>query len=305
MGNRALDVNSKTVDGYFADNAMTVRGSNWLWAVTALFGFVTLVFVAHSFTKPRRDRMFHYLVALITFVAAISYFTMASNLGWASIDVQFRRNNSKVGGATRQIFYVRYIDWFVTTPLLLMCVFLTAAMPWPTILMVLLLDEIMVICGLVGALVESSYKWGYFVFGLAATVGVAYHLLFVGRKHSVPLGKDVSRAYTFGAVWLVFLWLLYPICWGLAEGGNVISVDSEHIFYGILDILAKAVFGAVHIFNHRRISPAHLGLHIRDYDVLPNTHEKHGAGGLTGSHNGVHDGVTGTSTHQPVTTTAV
>jgi bacteriorhodopsin len=111
MVNRALDVNSKTVDGYTADIAMTVRGSNWLWAVTALMAFSTIVFYAHSFTKPRSDRIFHYITASVTFVAAIAYFSMASNLGWASVNVQYIRSNPKVSGLTRQIFYVRYIDW--------------------------------------------------------------------------------------------------------------------------------------------------------------------------------------------------
>ena len=42
---------------------------------------------------------------------------------------------------------------------------LTAGMPWVTILYVILIDWIMIITGLIGALVSSSYKWGYFAFG--------------------------------------------------------------------------------------------------------------------------------------------
>ena len=48
----------------------------------------------------------------------------------------------------------------VTTPLLLLDLLLTAALPWPTILYTLLIDEIMIITGLIGALVASSYKVG-------------------------------------------------------------------------------------------------------------------------------------------------
>ena len=65
--------------------------------------------------------------------------------------------------------------------------------------------------------------------------------------------------------------MLYPIAWGVCEGGNVISPDSEAIFYGILDLIAKPVFGALLLFGHRNIDPARLGLRIRDVDerVLP------------------------------------
>lgn len=39
-----------------------------------------------------------------------------------------------------------------------MDILLTAGLPWPTILYTILIDEIMIITGLVGALVASSYK---------------------------------------------------------------------------------------------------------------------------------------------------
>jgi bacteriorhodopsin len=51
----------------------------------------------------------------------------------------------------------------------------------------------------------------------------------------------------------MFLWLLYPIAWGVSEGGNVISPLKEMIFYGILDILAKPVFCFYHAWQISRI----------------------------------------------------
>jgi bacteriorhodopsin len=116
------------------------------------------------------DRRLTYLfpvTAGVVSVAAIAYFSMGSNLGFTPIEVEFQRSNPKVHGQYREIFWVRYVDWFITTPLLLMDLLLTAGMPWPTILWVILVDEIMIVTGLVGALVRSSYKWGYFVFGMS------------------------------------------------------------------------------------------------------------------------------------------
>lgn len=74
----------------------------------------TLVFLLLSATRPRTHRIFHYITASITLIAAIAYFSMASNLGQTPIVVEFVRHNRKVGaprGGTREIFYVRYIDW--------------------------------------------------------------------------------------------------------------------------------------------------------------------------------------------------
>ncbi|KAE9370615.1 family A G protein-coupled receptor-like protein, partial [Stipitochalara longipes BDJ] len=249
-----------------SDINLTTHGSDWYWAVTAVMALSTIIFMGLSFRVPRKNRIFHYITAAITLVASIAYFTMASNLGYAAIPVEFVRSNPKVAGLYREIFYVRYIDWFVTTPLLLLDLLLTAGLPWPTVVYTILMDEVMVITGLVGALVASSYKWGYFVFAMFALFFIAYNVVYVGMQHAKFHGGPVRKVYMLCGVWTIFLWFIYPIAWGLCEGGNIISPDSEAVFYGVLDILAKPVFGAMLIFGHRNIDPASLGLHIRDYD---------------------------------------
>lgn len=90
-------------------------------------------------------------------VAAIAYFSMGANLGWTAIQVEFERSNPKVSGNMRQIFYVRYIDWFVTTPLLLLDLLLTCGLPTPTIVYTILINEIMIVTGLIGAR-KSSFS---------------------------------------------------------------------------------------------------------------------------------------------------
>lgn len=171
----------------------------------------------------------------------------------------------------------------ITTPLLLLDLLLTAGLPWPTILYTILIDEIMIVTGLVGALVQSRYKvcratlplyiiiiliflqFGYFAFGCAAFLWVAFTVTVTARQYASTLGSDISRTYTICGVWTIFLWFLYPIAWGLCEGGNVIAPDSEAVFYGVLDLMAKPVFGALLLWGHRNIDPARLGMHIRDY----------------------------------------
>lgn len=49
--------------------------------------------------------------------------------------------------------------------------------------------------------------------------------------------SPVTKVY-----FITFLWV-YLIAWGLCEAGNVISSDGEALFYGVLDCLAKVVFG--------------------------------------------------------------
>merc|ERR1711964_863928 len=76
---------------------------------------------------------------------------------------------------------------------------------------------------LVGALVRTRYKFGFYAFGCAALLAIFYELAGSGRKHARALGSDVYRVY---------------MGWGVCEGGNVIAPDSEAVFYGILDLPA-------------------------------------------------------------------
>lgn len=154
---------------------------------------------------------------------------------------------------------------------------LTAGLPWPTILYTVLIDEIMIVTGLSGALVRSSYKWGYYTFGCFALFFIGYVLIFEARASARALGSDISKSYIICGTWTFFLWCLYPIAWGLSEGGNVISPDGEAVFYGILDICAKPIFGALLLWGHRNIDPARLGLSISSPgEVASNPTEKNG-----------------------------
>lgn len=94
---------------------------------------------------------------------------------------------------------------------------------------------------------------------------VFYELAFVARKHANALGNDVGRAFTICGVLTLVVWMGYPIAWGVSEGGNVISSDSEAVFYGVLDFLAKPCFSAALIYSHWNISPARMGMNIREF----------------------------------------
>ena len=267
-----------------ADIDIDTRGSDWYWAVCAVMAFTTIVIIIASFFRHRSHRVFHYITAAITLTAAISYFTMASNLGYAAIQVEFFRSNGSVAGLTRSIFYVRYIDWFITTPvslqtppnyvfllandykLLLLDIMLTAGCPWTIIAATIFLDWVMIITGLVGALTASSYKWGYFAFAMIALFGIAWNVLWTAREYARRLGSTVLHTFLVCGCWTLALWFVYPIAWGLCEGGNVVGANSEGIFYGVLDLLAKVGFAALLLLGHRKIDPAILGVKLRDYD---------------------------------------
>lgn len=101
---------------------------------------------------------------------------------------------------------------------------LTAGLLWPTVLWVILVDEIMIVTGLVGALVRSTYKWGYYTFGMivqsvgqthvltpsgcAALFYIVYVLAWEARRNANRLGNDVGRVFLHCGSLTAFLWIV-------------------------------------------------------------------------------------------------
>src|SRR5450432_4062900 len=118
---------------------------------------------------------------------------------------------------------------------------LPSGLSWTTIFFSIAIQETWVVSWLSGALVTTSYRWGYFVFGGVAYLVLAHILLAWGTVQSRAVGS--ARDYTLLASLLVLIWLAYPISWGLSEGGNRLGVTGENVFYGILDLLSVPVWG--------------------------------------------------------------
>lgn len=99
------------VTGSHADIHITTRGSEFYWGLTTVFALASLLVLAWAQLQSADRRFYHKTVALSCLVMSMTYFTMASNLGWVGIPVEWQRSSDKVAGATRQIFWVRYIGW--------------------------------------------------------------------------------------------------------------------------------------------------------------------------------------------------
>lgn len=109
--NQALHTNPFVVNGRTVDIHITTRGSDWYWAVMSFMGATMLGIIGTSFFKPAGKRIFHYIFAVATFVAMVEHYSMAANLGWVPIDVEWQRSSGLVSGVNRQIWWVRYCGW--------------------------------------------------------------------------------------------------------------------------------------------------------------------------------------------------
>lgn len=229
-GNDAIDFNPTTSDG-----TLTTHGSDFYWAFFSLFAVSTIVYGVFTARKPSSERIFYNMFLAVSVITALTYFTMAANLGQTPITVEY--SSHQVDG-TREIFYARFIGWFLTAPIVLSAVLLLTDLHYSEIGFAVMSNEIWVLGALIGSLVSSLYKWGYFTFGVAGLIYVTYVLFMPGRRAVARVGdSDVSRVYIVSAGAITFIGYLYPLAWALTYGANVLSLDSEAVFFGVLDLI--------------------------------------------------------------------
>ncbi|KAM0349709.1 hypothetical protein ACHAPU_003538 [Fusarium lateritium] len=252
--NDALDVNPQT-----GDARLSTAGSDWLWAATALYSVSFLTYFALSFKPRNNERIFHHLFTIALLVGSIAYFSMASGLGYSVIATHLNRGRA----VSYEIFFAKYINWVVSWPVVLLALGLMSGVSWATIVFNIFLSWIWIISYLCSAYTRTSYKWGFFAFGSVAWLMLAYQTLHPGRTSASRLG--LSRDYMLLAGWLNLLWLMYPIAFGLSDGGNKIGVTQSLVFFGVLDVLMIPGLAFAFMILSRRWDYGALNLHFTQY----------------------------------------
>ncbi|KAF6787330.1 heat shock protein 30 [Colletotrichum musicola] len=233
---------------------LSVNGSNWLWACVALYCVVFLGVLAMSFKPRGNEKIFHYLLSVALLVGAITYFSNASDLGWSLV-------------SNRQIFFSKYINWVVSFPIVNILLGLVANSSWATIVWHIFLSWIWVISYLVAAYTPSVYKWGFFVFGTIAYLVMAASTFMDGTVGAKRVGTRGD--YFILAGYFNLLWLLYPIAFGVSEGGNKIGVTPHFIFFGTLDVLMIPFGSIIFLMLSRKWDYNALNLYFTQYGRAP------------------------------------
>lgn len=205
----------------------------WLWigVIGMALGSAFFGLGAHN-AKNERWRILFTLNFFICLIAAGLYLSMA--LGQGKIVIE-----------GRPTVWVRYVTWFLSTPLLILDLTFLGRTSLPITGSLLGANAYMIVTGFV-ATISANRSIGHiwYVTSCFAFLATAYLLVNqyrreAERKH--PRAKQVFRRLL--AVHLV-LWTAYPIVWLLGNTGlNLINQGSETMFYTLLDLASKVGFG--------------------------------------------------------------
>ena len=128
----------------------------------------------------------------------------------------------------------RYMDWVLTTPLMLLAVLMNNPDALNYVNITMVLNVIMIGCGYFGIKeVNKTKKLMWFLLGTAIFIPIASVLL------SMPYEKQLSY-------FLIGTWSVYPLIW-ILKANYVIKEDATNIGYSLMDVISKV--GLVNMIN--------------------------------------------------------
>ncbi|ELZ41168.1 rhodopsin [Halorubrum californiense DSM 19288] len=216
---------------------MLVDTAVWAWIGALAMGAGTIPPLWAWFSRsPEGDEshaVYYGTLAGVTGIAAIAYLLMALGVGSVSL-------------SAGELDVARYVDWLLTTPLLLLYLGLLARPSRRVLGGLIGVDVLIIAGGIIAAATSGTVSW--VAFGGA---GVAYLALVYGLLVSLPRSAsaegDRVRA-VFGTLRniTVVLWTLYPVVWLLAPTGlGLLTTATEMLVFVYLDIVSKVGFVVV------------------------------------------------------------
>jgi len=225
-----------------------VTETTWLWSgcIGMALGAVALFVVGKHRTQDEEGHTI--LHVIVPVVASLSYFAQAT------------RQGSVVLSDGREFLFARYVDWAITTPLLLLGLTMTAlhgAHRRPGLVAAILGADVLMIVtgGFYAASVATGPKWIWYLVSCGAFLAV-YAGLF-GPLRREAQDRDPVRRVEYGrnVALLAVLWLIYPVLDLLGDSGlQVWGPTATTASITVLDLTAKIVYGFVILAGARKVA---------------------------------------------------
>jgi len=215
-------------------------------AVAALMGVSTVAFVAFSLLGDHENEYFLLPPAIMS-IAGLSYAGMAASSGGFALE--------------GLVVELRYLDWALTTPLIVLHIAVVAAAPRETIAAAMGADALMIGAGYAATTAATpGVKWGGFAVSSVAFLAVVYLLLTTVTDGVRDESAAVQGTFRTLRDLTIALWFVYPVIWLLSGSGvGVISTADYHFIIAVLDTTAKVGFTSIVTFSITRVGDLFAG----------------------------------------------
>ncbi len=228
------------------------------WALVGALALAagTLPSVYYLQNNPE-NKLYYGILTAITSIAAASYTLTALGIGTIPV------NGS--------MFYLpRYVDWLLTTPLLILYLALLCKPDKQMYVLLVGLDVALILFGVAAIITEGTLSLALFGTGSAAYLALAY-LLVVKLASKADFETDrVAIVFSKLRNVTVVLWTMYPIVWLLAPvGSGLLLPSTEMLVIVYLDIITKVGFAILALMGRDALNPLaddSLAMNVDDGD---------------------------------------
>ncbi|MFB6251844.1 MAG: bacteriorhodopsin [Halobellus sp.] len=208
------------------------------WAATAAFaGGTAIAALLYKSVGESEARSWLAYIAIIPGFAGLSYIGIALGIGTISV------NGTQFVG-------LRYLDWIVTTPLLVGFVGFVAGASRRTIAGVMIADALMIVFGAGAVLTTGLTKWAFFGISSLFHLSLFAWLYYVFPKQ-VPDNPRQIGLFSLLKNHIGLLWLAYPFVWLMGPAGlEYVTLAGADLTFVFLDVMAKVPY--VYFFYARQ-----------------------------------------------------
>lgn len=246
-----------TLSGLLDNNQFNIVYNMMSLGIASMLFTTVFLFVARERVAPRY-RMAVMISATVTAIAAYHYFRMFDSFNHAFAGLEGNNSDAYNVG-------YRYVDWFLTVPLLLVetvaVLGLAVAMQRSLLNRLVPAAALMIALGYPGDAKLNLFGLDAGTWGILSTIPFLYILwvLFIELGKSLSRQSEAVRKKVSGLrLLLLATWGVYPVTYILAMGSagfDPSAFVAREVGYTIADILAKCLFGLI-VFSIARIKSA-------------------------------------------------
>lgn len=167
----------------------------------------------------------------ITGIAGLSYAAMAA---------------SSAGYLGDVVLQLRYLDWLLTTPLIVYYLALVAGGDARVKAFVVAADAVMIATGYAATVTTGALSLLGFAASSLAFLALVYVLIRTLGEAATDRPPAVRSMYLNLRDLTVYLWCLYPVVWLLSPAGvGLVAAADYHIVIATMDTSAKVGFNAI------------------------------------------------------------
>ncbi|MEM9480980.1 MAG: bacteriorhodopsin [Verrucomicrobiota bacterium] len=181
------------------------------------------------------------VAGIVTAVAAFHYYRMANVYAEGTFPTEYR-----------------YIDWLITTPLLLIKFPLLLGLGkegkkflWPLIV----LDVAMIVTAYIAEVspVGSGNWWSFFIIACVFELAIVWILYTKMNSAIIRVEPEIASAIRVMRAFILIGWAIYPIGFLMALSGPT-GGSLREIFYNVADVVNKVGFGLVAYYGIKAVS---------------------------------------------------